>query len=150
VLQHQAQRGACAGTACLLLKAGADPTVSTLMTDTDISVTAATLAGINGHFALEALLSRAADDYARTHPGVSSTAAESSSSRLCSSSDTSDSSSSAAGVGAQHCDCAHGAAADNSGSGTTTVNRAVTDVDSSAAAAAAEKTAEKAADSVAT
>eukprot|EP00953_Heterococcus_sp_UTEX-ZZ885_P022151 12284-Heterococcus_DN1.PRE.1 len=54
VLQCQARDGACAGTVCLLLKAGAD-LAATLSID-GISVTAAAFAGINGHFALEALL----------------------------------------------------------------------------------------------
>jgi ankyrin repeat protein len=58
VLHYYATAGASAGAVCLVLKAGADPTA----VDGDGS-TAAHLAGINGHFALEALLSRAADDY---------------------------------------------------------------------------------------
>jgi ankyrin repeat protein len=58
VLHYSAKHGAAAGAVCLLLKAGADPTA----TDADGS-TAAHIAGMNGHFALEALLSRAADDY---------------------------------------------------------------------------------------
>jgi ankyrin repeat protein len=90
VLMYQAQRGACASTVCLLLKAGADPTVTA--SKEGISLTAASLAGINGHFAIEALLSRAAEDYAKKHPAVSSTP-DTSSSRG-SSSDTSGSSSS--------------------------------------------------------
>eukprot|EP00953_Heterococcus_sp_UTEX-ZZ885_P008310 4990-Heterococcus_DN1.PRE.3 len=53
VLQCQAQQGACAGTVCLLLEAGADPTVAAL-TDGNY-VTAAHMAGISGHFALEKL-----------------------------------------------------------------------------------------------
>jgi uncharacterized protein len=64
LLQCQAQQGACASTICLLLKAGADPTVAAL-TDGNY-VAAAHKAGISGHFALEKLLSRAADDYRKT------------------------------------------------------------------------------------
>jgi ankyrin repeat protein len=69
VLQCQARDGACAGTVCLLLKAGADPTATIRING--INVTSAHLAGINGHFALEALLSRAADDYHKKHFAVS-------------------------------------------------------------------------------
>jgi uncharacterized protein len=58
VLHYYATSGASAGAVCLVLKAGADPTA----VDGDGS-TAAHLAGIKGHFALEALLSRATDDY---------------------------------------------------------------------------------------
>jgi uncharacterized protein len=57
-LHMGARTGVTAGVICLLLKAGADPTA----VDNNGS-TAAHVAGINGHFALEALLSRAADDY---------------------------------------------------------------------------------------
>jgi uncharacterized protein len=78
VLQWQARKGACAGTVCLLLKAGADPTFA--LQHNGISVTAATFAGINGHFALEALLSRAADDYRKKHPTTASSAISDSSS----------------------------------------------------------------------
>jgi Ankyrin repeats (3 copies)/MYND finger len=67
-----AAAGACAGTACLLLKAGADPT-ATMQFD-DLRVTAAVSAGVNGHFALEALLSRAADDYRKKHSTTASSA----------------------------------------------------------------------------
>jgi ankyrin repeat protein len=78
VLHYQASEGASAGSICLLLKAGADPT----LLDSDGS-TAAHIAGINGYFALEALLSRAADDYRKKHPTaavVTDTASTSSSS----------------------------------------------------------------------
>eukprot|EP00953_Heterococcus_sp_UTEX-ZZ885_P001302 1214-Heterococcus_DN1.PRE.2 len=90
VLMHQAQRGACASTVCSLLKAGADPTVT--VSKEGVSLTAASVAGINGHFALEALLSRAADDYAKKHPTVSSTPDTSSSSGSSSGTSTSSSS----------------------------------------------------------
>jgi uncharacterized protein len=62
-LHLQASIGACARSICLLLKAGADPTAL----DRDGS-TPAHRAGIHGHFALEALLSHAADDYRKKHP----------------------------------------------------------------------------------
>eukprot|EP00953_Heterococcus_sp_UTEX-ZZ885_P012655 7252-Heterococcus_DN1.PRE.1 len=74
VLQWQARKGACAGTVCLLLKAGADPTDA--LQHNGIYVTAATFAGINGHFALERLLSRAADDYRKKHPATASSATD--------------------------------------------------------------------------
>jgi ankyrin repeat protein len=61
VLHSQAKCGTCAGVICMLLKAGADPTATVVCAETVVSP--AHLAGINGHFALEALLSRAADDY---------------------------------------------------------------------------------------
>jgi ankyrin repeat protein len=63
VLHHHAAEGVCSGAICLLLKAGADPTAI----DSNGS-TAAHIAGISGHFALEALLSRAAEDYRKKHP----------------------------------------------------------------------------------
>jgi Ankyrin repeats (3 copies)/MYND finger len=62
VLHHYATAGASVGVICLVLKAGADPKA----VDKNGS-TAAHLAGIKGHFALEALLSRAADDYRKKH-----------------------------------------------------------------------------------
>eukprot|EP00953_Heterococcus_sp_UTEX-ZZ885_P004176 2754-Heterococcus_DN1.PRE.1 len=61
VLHSQAKCGTCAGVICLLLKAGADPTGTVVCAETVVSP--AHLADINGHFALEALLSRAAEDY---------------------------------------------------------------------------------------
>jgi uncharacterized protein len=84
VLQCQATSGACAGIVCPLLKVGADHTVPVSINGT--SATAARLAGIKGHFALEALLSRAADDYRKQHPVASSTVGDSSSSSKQSSS----------------------------------------------------------------
>jgi uncharacterized protein len=86
VLQYQARRGACAGTACLLLNAGADPIVVSVIEDN--SVTLARIGGMGGHFALEALLSRAADDYRKKNStpstvkvtAISSTSSSSSSS----------------------------------------------------------------------
>jgi uncharacterized protein len=77
VLQWQARKGACAGIVCLLLKAGADPRATIKING--INVTPAHLAGINGHFALEALLSSAADDYRRKHSTASSALGDSSS-----------------------------------------------------------------------
>jgi MYND finger/Ankyrin repeat len=75
MLHHDATVGASAGAVCLVLKAGADPTA----VDRDGS-TAAHLAGIKGHFTLEALLSRAADDY-RKKQTVATTSNSSSSTR---------------------------------------------------------------------
>jgi ankyrin repeat protein len=66
-LHCYAAAGASSGFICLILKAGADPTA----VDSDGS-TAAHLAGIKGHFALEALLSRAADDYRKKQTTTSS------------------------------------------------------------------------------
>jgi ankyrin repeat protein len=63
VLHMQADVGAATGIICLLLKAGADPTV----VDSEGS-TPAHIAGMRGHFALEALLSRAADEHRNKHP----------------------------------------------------------------------------------
>eukprot|EP00953_Heterococcus_sp_UTEX-ZZ885_P000172 360-Heterococcus_DN1.PRE.2 len=68
VLHQQAFNGACAGMICLLLKAGADPTAVDSRGSTPAHV-----AGMHGHLALQALLSRAADDYRRKHPVLSST-----------------------------------------------------------------------------
>eukprot|EP00953_Heterococcus_sp_UTEX-ZZ885_P041559 21201-Heterococcus_DN1.PRE.3 len=65
VLHHQAKAGASAGSVCLLLKAGADPTISD---SCGHGITPAHVAGMHGHFALEALLSRAADDYRKRYP----------------------------------------------------------------------------------
>jgi Ankyrin repeats (many copies) len=83
VLHCQASNGACAGTICLLLKAGADPTAAMSMSGT--SVTPAIFAGISGHFALEALLSRAEDDCRKKHPAVTGSAVHDSSSSVISS-----------------------------------------------------------------
>jgi Ankyrin repeat len=65
VLHHQAKAGASAGSICLLLKAGADPTISD---SCGHGITPAHVAGMHGHFALEALLSRAADEYRKRYP----------------------------------------------------------------------------------
>jgi uncharacterized protein len=62
VLHYLANSGVTAGAICLLLRAGADPTA----VDNNGS-TAAHIAGMSGHFALEALLSRAAVDYGKKH-----------------------------------------------------------------------------------
>jgi uncharacterized protein len=78
--------GATAGAVCLLLKAGADPTA----VDNNGSA-AAHVAGMKGHFGLEALLSRAADDY-RKKQAASSSSSNSSSSSADSSSSSSSSS----------------------------------------------------------
>jgi uncharacterized protein len=75
VLHYSAKHSAAAGAVCLLLKAGANPTA----TDVDGS-TAAHIAGMNGHFALEALLSRAADDYRKARATAQSEAGSASSS----------------------------------------------------------------------
>jgi hypothetical protein len=75
VLHCSAAHGAAAGAVCLLLKAGADPTA----TDTNGS-TAAHVAGMRGHFALEALLSRAAEDYRKAHATAQTAAGSSTSS----------------------------------------------------------------------
>jgi Ankyrin repeats (3 copies)/Ankyrin repeat len=128
VLQYQAKHGACAGTVCLLLKAGADPTAT--VTINGSSVTAATLPGINGHFALEALLSRAADDYRKKHSNVHTTAEKSSSSSggtgtKVNSSSGSSSSSSSSTVEAADAECSD------------SVQGAVTAVTDSSAASAA-------------
>jgi ankyrin repeat protein len=74
VLHRQAVCGATAGAICLLLKAGADPTA----VDSNGS-TAAHVAGMSGHFGLEALLSRAADDYRKKHLASGSSGSSSSS-----------------------------------------------------------------------
>jgi ankyrin repeat protein len=50
VLHCLATAGACAGTACLLLKAGADPTVVSYIDGNSVP---AHSAGMRGHFALE-------------------------------------------------------------------------------------------------
>jgi ankyrin repeat protein len=80
VLHYSAKIGAAAGTVCLLLKAGADPTA----TDADGS-TAAHVAGMSGHFALEALLSRAAEDYRKAHCATHSCSSSSGRGASCSS-----------------------------------------------------------------
>jgi ankyrin repeat protein len=59
-LHHAAKAGVPAAVLCVLLKAGADPTA----VDSSGS-TPAQLAGVAGHSATEALLSRAAEDYSR-------------------------------------------------------------------------------------
>jgi ankyrin repeat protein len=121
VLQCQARRGACAGVVCLLLKAGADPT-ATLMTDGTL-VTAAHAAGINGHFALEALLSRAADDYRKKHSSTSNAAVDSSSN----SNSNSDSSSGSVVSGAERSSSVEGAAAAATDSSTATASSSYSD-----------------------
>jgi Ankyrin repeats (3 copies) len=113
VLQYRAKHGACAGTVCLLLKAGADPTATVLAEGGH--VTAAHIAGINGHFALEALLSRAADDYSKQHSTINSTVEENSSN---SGSSGSSSSSSGVSASAQHGSSVQAAAAAATGSST--------------------------------
>jgi ankyrin repeat protein len=64
-LHHCAKGGTAAGVVCMMIQAGADPTAL----DRNGS-TPAHVAGMSGHFALEALLSRAAEDYRRKHPAV--------------------------------------------------------------------------------
>jgi ankyrin repeat protein len=75
VLHHYATAAASVGVICLMLKAGTDPTA----VDGDGS-TAAHVAGIKGHFALEALLSRAADDHLKKQTVVTYSNSSSSSS----------------------------------------------------------------------
>eukprot|EP00953_Heterococcus_sp_UTEX-ZZ885_P007038 4288-Heterococcus_DN1.PRE.1 len=65
VLHALAKAGAGAGAICLMIKHGADATLC----DSNGS-TAAHIAGISGHFAAEALLSRAAADYSAKHSSV--------------------------------------------------------------------------------
>jgi Ankyrin repeats (3 copies)/MYND finger len=72
VLHVHAQFGASTGAVCLVIKAGADPTA----VDVNGS-TAAHIAGIKGHFALEALLSRAADDHRKKQIASSSSSSSS-------------------------------------------------------------------------
>jgi ankyrin repeat protein len=137
VLQCQAQQGACAGTVCLLLKAGADPTVAAL-TDGNY-VTAAHMAGISGHFALEKLLSRAADDYCKKHPTAKRivyvhTSGSSSSSSSSSSGSTSSS------AAAEHSSSGGGGATVGSNISAAAASHATSRSDSVAAAAAAADT----------
>jgi ankyrin repeat protein len=99
VLHCQAMIGACAGSICLLLKAGADPTATASFDGA--AATAASFAGINGNFALETLLSRAADDYFKKHPAVA-VRGSSGSHHGSSSSSSSGHSSSAIGAVAEH------------------------------------------------
>jgi ankyrin repeat protein len=96
VLHHYATAGASAGAVCLVLKAGADPTAG----DGDGS-TAAHLAGIKGHFALEALLSRAADDYRKKQTIATNSNSSSSSGSSSSSTSTGDSSTTVATASAK-------------------------------------------------
>jgi ankyrin repeat protein len=72
VLHYLARCGAAAGAVCLILKAGVDPTALDMT-----GSTAAHVAGMNGHFALEALLSRAADDHRKKQARASSTSGSS-------------------------------------------------------------------------
>jgi ankyrin repeat protein len=62
VLHNHAEAGTSGAAICTLLKAGADPTAL----DANGS-SPAHIAGMSGHFALEALLSRAAEDYRKKH-----------------------------------------------------------------------------------
>jgi ankyrin repeat protein len=62
-LHHCAMGGTAAGVVCMMIQAGADPTALAHNGSTPAHV-----AGMRGHFALEALLSRAAEDYRRKHP----------------------------------------------------------------------------------
>jgi MYND finger len=72
VLHYLARCGAAAGAVCLIVKAGVDPTALDMT-----GSTAAHVAGMNGNFALEALLSRAADDHRKKQATVSSTSGSS-------------------------------------------------------------------------
>jgi hypothetical protein len=101
VLHHHARAGISAGVVCLTIQAGADPTAL----DKDGS-TPAHVAGMSGHFALEALLSRAAEDYRKKHPAVAAA-----------SSSSGDASGTAAAAGDRH---SESTVTVSSGSGTTT------------------------------
>jgi uncharacterized protein len=79
VLRHCAKQGAAECVYKLLLQHGAVPTA----VDKNGS-TPAHIAGMSGHFADETLLSKAADDYRKTHEAVSSEAKESTVSNRCS------------------------------------------------------------------
>jgi ankyrin repeat protein len=92
VLHCCASFGATAGAICLLLKAGADPTAVD-----ETGSTAAHVAGMKGNFALEALLSTAADDYRKKQTAQSSSSGSGSSNSNSSSSSTGASSSSSGG-----------------------------------------------------
>jgi ankyrin repeat protein len=138
VLQCQAQRGACAGTICLLLKAGADPTVAAL-TDGNY-VTAAHMAGISGHFALEKLLSRAADDYRKKHPTAERTVYVHTSGSSSSSSSSSSNSSTSSSAGAEHSVSGGGRATVGSNISAAAASNATSRSGSVAAAAAAADT----------
>jgi ankyrin repeat protein len=84
VLHYLARCGAAAGAVCLIMKAGVDPTA------VDVTgSTAAHVAGISGHFALGALLSRAAEDRRKKQTTTSSSSSSSSSSTSSSSSSAS-------------------------------------------------------------
>jgi ankyrin repeat protein len=74
VLHYQARSAACAGAICLLLNAGADPTAVNSAGNTPARV-----AGLSGNSAIEALLSRAADDYRKQSPAANGTASDNSS-----------------------------------------------------------------------
>jgi ankyrin repeat protein len=117
VLHYHAMNGATAGAICLLLKAGADPT--TVNSD---GSTPAHVAGMRGHFTLEVLLSRAADDYRKKHPTDNSIVHSSDSteqSGSISSSVSSDTSSSVDGSDPKHSDSVQSATTDISDSSVT-------------------------------
>jgi ankyrin repeat protein len=82
VLHHCAMQGAAECVYKLLLKHGAVPTA----VDKNGS-TPAHIAGMAGHFADEALLSKAAEEYSKTHAAVSSNAQQSAENSMSSSSD---------------------------------------------------------------
>jgi ankyrin repeat protein len=128
VQHHHAKGGTSAGVVCLTIQAGADPTAL----DKDGS-TPAHIAGMSGHFALEALLSRAAEDYCKKHPAVvvssaSGTAAERTVND--SSGSSNDASGTTAAAGDSHSKSTITA---SSGSSTTTSSNVSSDADITAA-----------------
>jgi ankyrin repeat protein len=70
LLHYQASLGASTGAVCIALKLGIDPTAL----DAN-ECPPAHYAGIRGHFALERLLSRAADDYRKKHAAAATATA---------------------------------------------------------------------------
>jgi ankyrin repeat protein len=94
LLHYQASCGASAGAVCIALKLGIDPTAL----DAN-ECPPAHYGGIRGHFALERLLSRAADDYRKKHAAAATAtaaAAESGSSTAVAAANSRDSAASAA------------------------------------------------------
>jgi uncharacterized protein len=113
VLHCCATFGATAGAICLLLKAGPDPTAVD-----ETGSTAAHVAGMKGHFALEALLSRAADDYRKKQTAlISSSSSSSNGSNYSSISGISSSSSGASNTSAGSNSSASRSSSNNSSTG---------------------------------
>jgi ankyrin repeat protein len=82
LLHYQASCGASTGAVCLAIKAGVDPTA----TDAN-ECPPAHYAGIRGNFALEILLSRAADDHRKKRAAAETTSSTAAAASLASSSD---------------------------------------------------------------